>query len=264
MKKTLKNLITILSIAIAIFIAGAMTSTETQAASYGKISAKAKTITVGKKTTIKWKKTPKKIKKNKVKWSTSNKKVVKITKTKSNKKGITIKGMKAGKATITLKYKGKKVGKIKITVKAKPKKNNTDTNTTVNNKLPETVYTNPDLNDIRMRATTLGIGQWRTTLPFPINGSYEAYEYCFGNMTSYFNPAITYKLTVKQGSIIATLPTDNCKTTITNLNSVFIYAKDIPGSGYDENTYIAFTKGTGTLKITDTNNITYSFEITVE
>ena len=100
-----------IGLSLALMVSGiVMPSTESQAASKVKLNKTVATITVGKKLTLKVKRT-----KKKVKWSSSKKAIASVT-----KKGV-VTGKKVGKATITAKV-GKKKYKCKVTVKAKAKK----------------------------------------------------------------------------------------------------------------------------------------------
>ena len=100
-----------IGLSLAMMVSGiVMPSTESQAASKVKLNKTVATITVGKKLTLKVKRT-----KKKVKWASSKKAIASVT-----KKGV-VTGKKVGKATITAKV-GKKKYKCKVTVKAKAKK----------------------------------------------------------------------------------------------------------------------------------------------
>ena len=102
-----KKMIFMVAIVLALSF---VVSVPAEAKSKPKLSAKSKTMYVGKTTTIKLKNA------GKVKWKTSKKSVVSISKKKKNK--VWIKAKKAGTATITATYK-KKTYKCRITVKEK-------------------------------------------------------------------------------------------------------------------------------------------------
>lgn len=95
-----------ISLVVMVLILSSFASVQAKA----KLSAKSKTIYVGRTAVIKLKNA------RKVKWKTSKKSVVSIKKRKKNK--VWLKAKKAGKATITATYK-KKAYKFKITVKKK-------------------------------------------------------------------------------------------------------------------------------------------------
>ncbi|MDE7424672.1 MAG: Ig-like domain-containing protein [Lachnospiraceae bacterium] len=99
-----------LFICIILLVAMFIPLENVQAKAKPKLSAKNKTMYVGKTAVITLKNA------GKVKWKTSKKSVVTITKKKKNK--VTISAKKAGKATITATYK-KKTYKCRITVKTK-------------------------------------------------------------------------------------------------------------------------------------------------
>lgn len=98
---------------VMVLVLSFFVSVPAEAKAKPKLSAKSKTIYVGKTAVIKLKNA------GKVKWKTSKKSVVSISKKKKNK--VWIKAKKAGKATITATYK-KKTYKCRITVKKKKKR----------------------------------------------------------------------------------------------------------------------------------------------
>ena len=100
-----------IGLSLALIVSGiVLPSTKSRAAAKVRLNKTVATITVGKKLTLKVKRT-----KKKVKWSSSKKAIASVT-----KKGV-VTGKKVGKATITAKV-GKKKYKCKVTVKAKAKK----------------------------------------------------------------------------------------------------------------------------------------------
>lgn len=89
------------------------------------LSASGKTLTAGKKSTLRLKKmgTGKTVKTAKIKWRTSNRSVVKVRKKAGGRAVLSAK--KKGKATVTAVYKGRKY-RCKVTVKAKKHDRETD------------------------------------------------------------------------------------------------------------------------------------------
>ncbi len=98
---------------VMVFVLSSFASVPVEAKPKPKLSAKSKTMYVGKTAAVKLKSA------GKVKWKTSKKSVVSISKKKKNK--VWIKAKKAGKATITATYK-KRTYKCRITVKKKKEK----------------------------------------------------------------------------------------------------------------------------------------------
>ena len=122
----------VLMVAVMLFIA-VMTMATTSVSAAPKLNRKAKTITAGKKYTIRIKGIKQKNIK-KVKFTTTKKKVATVKKKSRTKAVVTAK--KAGKATINVKItykkkiKGKKVKKLKFRVTVKKAKNNTSSDKT--------------------------------------------------------------------------------------------------------------------------------------
>lgn len=98
---------------VVLFVLSSFASVPVEAKPKPKLSAKSKTMYVGKTAAVKLKSA------GKVKWKTSKKSVVSISKKKKNR--VWIKAKKAGKATITATYK-KRTYKCRITVKKKKEK----------------------------------------------------------------------------------------------------------------------------------------------